>query len=1409
VRALAGAHATLRAGFMVHSENRGSSGRLSRKRSAAGRRGDSRPERQRAWSARRTVLATLSLIAAGGAWSACAIDDRNPDLVDASVEIGRNQGGSGGGGPGSAASVELTPSAIDLGPIVVGAPARTRLHIANVGDAPLPPPSVSIGPGSDPAFAIIHDGCESPVAPGKECEVRLQVLAQHGGAVTGQLSVNAAGVDNTVPLSATGNPAGTLILAPAAGSSDNFGSVRLGASVQSVFNLTNSGSVATGPLTLHLYNDDVTPVLGMPRACLNGQTSLDPGQTCDVHLAYGPSRRGAVDAMLVVTSDAAGSIALPLVGRGVVAGTLEVSQQSLDFDGVALGDAGRRALRVTNQGDEPLALLGVALDGTGEFSIQSSDCSNGRLLAAGAECDVITEFRPATSGDGKSAALTLSVQDGAPQVVQLTGAGLDPGALSLAAAAGGSNDFGAVLLGDERTQVFTIANGSGQTTGPLTLSVSGDFALVSGEQAGECVSGQTALETMGATCNLTVKLVPTRRAAQYGSISVRSPLAKSASSSLTAIAIAPARLALVQDEINFGHVLSGGVYQAAITVLNRGDEPLAPPVATLVDPSGATPPGFSVDNGCTAPIGFQASCALNINFQPTQPGFPAALLRLASDGGNASAVLYAEVTPGGTLVLAAASDQSPNFGEVGTKSSKTVQFTLSNPGTAPTGRLSITASSPLFSIDPGDCNASEEGLASGSSCGFSVTYTPQAAEAVTATLSIQSPGAGGAALSLTGQGRSPASVVAEGNRDFGTASIASPTATDPRNDFTWTIQNGGDLPTGMLQTTNSNPTDFKVVTDGCNGQSIAGHLSCQLTIQFRPPAVGARTGDLVVADASSGLTATLKMTGSAVQFADPGESCATGALCREGVCTAGVCCNVSCVRGCQTCSTGTCTDQRDRERCGGNGSNAVCFGVDLCRSPEGEQCSSDTQCGSGNCEQKLGGTGVNDRVCCLQNCAAGDQCSPDGQGCQAPTLEEGAACSASGLPCASGLQCKQCPGGGSQCLPPNECCGTCPGQQQCLGGACGCAAGTVNCQDGRCIRDQAGACCDANGCLTTGGRTSCNATSNTCVCPANASRDCGNNRCIPSAQCCDCGGACQQCNNGTCSQVAAGQPGNCANGQVCNQQGSCVFNNVGLGQACNVQANNCSVGSCVGGTCQCSGNNPNACGGNRCVNFQTDGANCGACGVNCGALGCNGRGQCNCPQGQTLNAAGSCRLNDGEQCNPNGGTPCLNGGCVQWFTTRDTDDFGASNIAAVNRCGNTPPGVPAGGGRFVRQGGDCCDTDGDAFPGQTDSFRKTRIGCGGGDFDCANGETKTFVSIGGVSDRLSQSGSLPFTNLITGLASCEALASPPCNENTAVNILPGPGTPACGTIGFGGSACAVFNGGCMGARGFGIDVYCR
>ncbi|HKO95107.1 MAG TPA: choice-of-anchor D domain-containing protein, partial [Polyangiaceae bacterium] len=303
--------------------------------------------RRRGPGGRNARAAALSLLFLGAGWSACSVDDRVVDIRGAAGTqgIGNLQGSAGSGGMSGTIAVE--PSSIELGPVVVGSPARARLRIQNTGEVVLGAPAVTLASGG-PAFSVLQNSCESSLLPGSKltpgqtCEVRVQLLAERAGEVSGQLAIDVAESLRNVALSAVGNAPGVLILSPAAGSSDQFGSVRLGSSAQFVFNLTNPGTTASGPLSLHLFNSDVTQVTGAPAGCVSGTTSLEAGETCDVALAFAPTRRGPSDALLVVTSEAVGSVGLPLSGRGVVAGSLGVSQSSLDFDGVVLGDAGDR-----------------------------------------------------------------------------------------------------------------------------------------------------------------------------------------------------------------------------------------------------------------------------------------------------------------------------------------------------------------------------------------------------------------------------------------------------------------------------------------------------------------------------------------------------------------------------------------------------------------------------------------------------------------------------------------------------------------------------------------------------------------------------------------------------------------------------------------------------------------------------------------------------------------------------------------------------------------------------------------------------------------------------------------------------------------------------------------------------------
>jgi len=180
-------------------------------------------------------------------------------------------------------------------------------------------------------------------------------------------------------------------------------------------------------------------------------------------------------------------------------------------------------------------------------------------------------------------------------------------------------------------------------------------------------------------------------------------------------------------------------------------------------------------------------------------------------------------------------------------------------------------------------------------------------------------------------------------------------------------------------------------------------------------------------------------------------------------------------------------------------------------------------------------------------------------------------------------------------------------------------------------------------------------------------------------------------------------------------------------------------------------------------------------------------------------------LNDGQGCTPNGGTPCLNG-CTQWFTDHDKDGFGDPNIRTVNTCGTAPPGTPPGGGQFVRQSGDCCDTDPNAKPGQPGDFVTPRGGgCPGPAFDynCSGGEEKVFRDLG---------GGPVINNILSGFPTCQDLGQ---NCANITLIWPGGQPPPCGSTGGQGtgvgSQCFLVdpNELCQGVSGFGVDIYCK
>jgi hypothetical protein len=1300
----------------------------------------------------------------GASWllaGSCAFDERELTLAGIGGSSSGGPAGSALGGPEAAPRLAVGTSAIDLGWVTTGFAARTRIRVDNLGNAPLPAPAVAFAAGSHADFSLIQNGCAQEVPAGESCELRVQLVPSGDGERAATLEVRSdVGGEAQVALNGLGLIAGDLILAPVAGSFEDFGGARLGSTREETFSISNPTDVASGPLRFRVNRPEFVLLAPGPGDCVPDVTSLVGGQSCTLRLAFTPTERGPLEATLTGATDGVGAVSLTLAGRGLARAALSVSAPTVDFAGVVLLSSAQRNVLFENAGDEPLTLAGsrLAPENAEGFSILNSDCGAGAQIAGGASCSVQVEFRPPRVGEELTAELIAEgVEVGQAQSVALRGIGLEPGALTVSAAADGSNDFGEVLLGETSERSFLIQNPSAQASGVLDIVVSEGFALAEPTAlaegtgaAGECIPGSTSLVD-GEACTVRVLFVPSRREVLTGSLTISSPLAGATELPLTGRGILPALLA-VERELNFGRVLTGSSGVRTLTIANEGDQALPPPSIELTGSAPAQVAAFSLGNLCTAPLALGETCDLNLTFAPTAATAHAVNLNISSLGSTTSVLLLGEAQVPGSLVLSAAAGGGA-FGDVpiGTTTSRAV--VLANPGQIPSGRVTISSDNNRFEVDAGDCNQGDPaGLVDGASCSFNVRFTPDDNLAQVANLTVQSPGAGRAGMQLSGRGRQPASLSATGNRDLGRLNVGG--ATLPANEFTWTVNNQGDLPTGTLSVQNDNPTDFIIRNDSCSGSAVPGRASCQMVISFRPSVTGNRSARIVVSDPTGGRSFTLVVTGLGFQLAALGQSC-VNAECAAGVCTRGVCCNRACDRTCQVCSAqGQCIDQSNQEACG-NG--AACFGVDNCKLPAGRACSQnggDAQCGSGQCERRLGGTGAGDRICCLDDCGTSLQCNAQNR-CQAPALGDGEACGAPGqAACAAGLSCKACGGGGNRCTPNNLCCGPCPGNETCINGTCGCTAQQVPCGGGLCIPRVANACCPATPacdpavpfcdsrdylckqCLNDAncgqGRV-CN--NGQCACGGTTPVACGN-RCIRTDQCCDnsrCN-SCQQCNTNTntCGPLGAGQADRCPGAQFCNAQQQCVECNnndpprcaQGVRQRCVngiYQNDACPPGlQCQGqGSCGC--NTGTQC-NNQCVNTETDAAHCGGCNNSCGSAGCSD-GECNCPIGQEFIPNVGCRLSDGQACTPNQGVPCRNG-CNRFLVDCDGDTFPRGDAGAVNRCGTTPPGErPAScpNGRFVVPGRplDCCDVNqpfsADVHPEQTDFFLEERPAVCGGD----------------------------------------------------------------------------------------------
>jgi sugar lactone lactonase YvrE len=282
-------------------------------------------------------------------------------------------------------------------------------------------------------------------------------------------------------------------------------------------------------------------------------------------------------------------------------------------------------------------------------------------------------------------------------------------------------------------QVVSPINVGNQTLTLSAISVASNFQQVSAGFS-DCAPG-TALPP-GSSCDTAVSFAPIQTGAITGNLtlttnSLNNPAAVE-TVNLSAIALTGTgpQISLSAAALTFAGQLVGTSSGAqSVRLTNSGGSAFA---ISSIWVSGAQAGDFQISTTCGSSLAAAANCAVSVIFAPTANGTRSATLFFSdSVVGSPQSVVLSGTGNGGIAALSATSLNLS--GSVGLTSAAQ-SVSLANNGSYPLHLLSVAITGTNASqFQVSTCPST---IAAGASCSFSVTFSPVAAETVSATLNI-------------------------------------------------------------------------------------------------------------------------------------------------------------------------------------------------------------------------------------------------------------------------------------------------------------------------------------------------------------------------------------------------------------------------------------------------------------------------------------------------------------------------------------------------------------------------------------------------------------------------------------------------------------------------------------------------
>jgi hypothetical protein len=449
--------------------------------------------------------------------------------------------------------------------------------------------------------------------------------------------------------------------------------------------------------------------------------------SCSLAVAFKPSGGGARAANLAFTGNGGITLGISVRGTGLtdlaVPTTLTFGNQSVGTTSAA------QVVTITNNGSGTVNVTGVTSDNATEFPL-TNNCGS---LAPAASCTVNVSFKPAATGTRTATITVTSTGAGSPQAISVSGTGTP------AAAAGQLSFQSSVSFGSQTVGTTSAANNVTVTnTGGTAVAIS-SIASSAPAEFGVSAPGCTTLNP-GANCTIAITFTPAATGARSATVTVTS----NGLGSPQAIAVngtgAPnataGQLSLPQS-VSFGSQNVGTSSAASvIPVTNTG--------GTAVAVSGVTssnPAEFAVTTTC-ANVAPGAQCTISVTFSPTATGARNASITVTSNGTGSPQAIAASGTGASSTQPGQLSFpgvlQLPDT-NVGSQSATTV-FTVTNVGGTPVTVTGVTSNAATFVIASDSCSGAA--VQPGASCQVGVAFKPTATGPASATITVNSDGAG-------------------------------------------------------------------------------------------------------------------------------------------------------------------------------------------------------------------------------------------------------------------------------------------------------------------------------------------------------------------------------------------------------------------------------------------------------------------------------------------------------------------------------------------------------------------------------------------------------------------------------------------------------------------------------------------